>query len=77
MRERSFPAGASILTSEQSGEAVYVLLGGAVKAHTSLPDRTEVFLAVLGPSEVVGEMSIADSLGRSASVTTLEDSTFL
>jgi CRP/FNR family transcriptional regulator, cyclic AMP receptor protein len=77
MHERSFPAGASVLTAEEPGEAVYVLLGGAVKVHTSLPDGTEVILAVLGPGEVVGEMSVVDSLGRSASVTTLEDSTFL
>ena len=77
MHERSFPVGASVLTAEQPGEAVYVLLAGAVKVHTSLPDATEVILAVLGPREVVGEMSVADSLGRSASVTTLEDSTFL
>jgi CRP-like cAMP-binding protein len=54
-----------------------VLLGGAVKVHTSLPDGTEVILAVLGPGEVVGEMSVADSLGRSTSVLALEDSTLL
>src|SRR5919112_4735096 len=77
MHERSFPAGASVFTAEQPGEAVYVLLAGSVKVHTSLPDGTEVILAVLGPGEVVGEMSVADSLGRSSSVTTLEDSTFL
>jgi CRP/FNR family transcriptional regulator, cyclic AMP receptor protein len=77
MHERSFPAGASVLTAEQPGEAVYMLLGGVVKVHTSLPDGTEVILAVLGPGEVVGEMSVADSLGRSASVTTLEDSAFI
>jgi len=77
MQERTFPAGAGVLTAEESGEAVYVLLGGTVKVHTTLSDGTQVILAVLGPGEVVGEMSLADSLGRSASVTTLEDSTFL
>ena len=77
LHERSLPAGASVLAAEQPGEAVYVLLRGAVKVHTSLPDGTEVILAVLGPGEVVGEMSVSDSLGRSASVTTLEDCTFL
>ena len=77
MHGRTFPAGVSVLTAEEPGEAVYVLLGGTVKVHTALPDGTEVILAVLGAGEVVGEMSVADSLGRSASVTTLEDSTFL
>jgi CRP/FNR family cyclic AMP-dependent transcriptional regulator len=77
LHERSFPAGASVLTAEQPGEAVYVLLRGSVKVHLLTPDGAEVILAVLGPGEVVGEMSLADSLGRSASVTTLEESVFL
>ena len=36
-----------------------------------------MILAVLGPGEMVGEMSLADSLGRSADVTTLEETIFL
>ena len=77
LHERSFPAGASVLTAEQPGEAVYVVLRGSVKVHLLTPDGAAVILAVLGPGEVVGEMSLADSLGRSASVTTLEESIFL
>ncbi len=77
LHERSFPAGAGVLTAEQPGEAVYVLLSGSVKVHLFTPDGAEMILAVLGPGEVVGEMSLADSLGRSASVTTLEESVFL
>jgi CRP/FNR family transcriptional regulator, cyclic AMP receptor protein len=77
LHERSFPAGASVLTAEQPGEAVYVVLRGSVKVHLLTSDGAEVILAVLGPGEVVGEMSLADSLGRSASVTTLEESIFV
>jgi CRP/FNR family cyclic AMP-dependent transcriptional regulator len=77
LHERGFPAGATVLTAEQPGEAVYVLLRGSVKVHPLTPDGAEVILGVLGPGEVVGEMSLADSLGRSASVTTLEESTLL
>jgi CRP/FNR family cyclic AMP-dependent transcriptional regulator len=77
VHERRFPAGTSVLTAEQPGEAVYVLLEGSVKVHLFTPEGAEVILAVLGPGEVVGEMSLADSLGRSASVTTLEESVFL
>jgi CRP/FNR family transcriptional regulator, cyclic AMP receptor protein len=77
LHERGFPAGATVLTAEQSGEAVYVLLRSSVKVHLLTPDGAEVILAILGRGEVVGEMSLADSLGRSASVTTLEESAFL
>jgi CRP-like cAMP-binding protein len=44
----------SVFTDEQPGEAVYVLLGGAVRVYTTLPDRTEVLLAVLGAGEWAG-----------------------
>ncbi len=54
------------MTAEQPGETVYVVLEGSVKVHLEQPDGTEVILAVLGPGEVVEEMSLADSLGRSA-----------
>ena len=77
LHRRSFSAGSTILTTEQPGEAVYVILSGSAKVHVIRPDGTEVILAVLGPGEVVGEMSIADSLGRSADVATLEDSVLL
>jgi CRP/FNR family transcriptional regulator, cyclic AMP receptor protein len=77
LHERSFPAGASVLTADQPGEAIYIIIDGSVKIHLFTPDGTEVLLAVLGSGEVVGEMSLADSLGRSADVTTLEESTFL
>jgi CRP/FNR family cyclic AMP-dependent transcriptional regulator len=77
MHQRTFPAGSTVITAEQPGEAVYVLLRGSVKVHLLTPEGTEVILAVLGPGEVVGEMSLADSLGRSASVKTLEETTLL
>jgi CRP/FNR family cyclic AMP-dependent transcriptional regulator len=40
-------------------------------------DGTEVILAVLGPGEIVGEMSVVDSLERSASVVTMGPTTLL
>jgi CRP/FNR family cyclic AMP-dependent transcriptional regulator len=65
------------MTADQPGEAVYIIISGSAKVHLIRPDRTEVILAVLGPGEVVGEMSLADSLGHSADVVTLEETTFL
>ena len=77
LHEKNFPAGASVLTAEQPAEAIYIIIEGSVKIHLFTPEGTEVILAVLGPGEIVGEMSLADSLGRSANVTTLEESAFL
>lgn len=77
LNRRRFPTGYNLITVEQPGEIVYVVLSGSVKVHVYQPDGGEVILTVLGAGEVVGEMSLADSLGRSANVCTLEESTLL
>lgn len=74
---KTFPSGANVITAEERGDSVYVIVEGTAKIYVTHTDGTEVILAILGPGEVVGEMSVADSLGRSASVLTLEDSTLL
>lgn len=71
---RTFPAGSSIMTAEQPGEVVYIIRTGTLKIHIEQQDGTDVILALLGPGDIVGEMSLIDSAGRSASVITLEDS---
>jgi CRP/FNR family cyclic AMP-dependent transcriptional regulator len=70
-------AGTEIIRADQTGEIAYVILDGSVKIHIGQPDGSDVILAILGAGAIVGEMSLADSLGRSASVSTLESSTFL
>ena len=77
LHRREFEAGANVMTAEERGESAYVILEGSVKVYIAQTDGTEVILAILGPGEIVGEMSVADSLGRSASVLTLEDTAFL
>ena len=75
LHERSFPANTNVITAEERGEGVYAILSGTVKVYVTDAGGAEVIIAVLGPGEIVGEMSLADSLGRSASVLTLERST--
>lgn len=77
LHERSFAAEANVMTAKEPGGGAYVVLQGSVKVYITHTDGTEVILAILGQGEIVGEMSVADSLGRSASVRTLEDTTFL
>lgn len=71
------PAGTHIITAEQPGEMVYIIRQGTVKIFQEQADGTTVILAILGPGDVVGEMSMVDSVGRSANVVTLEDSTLI
>jgi CRP/FNR family cyclic AMP-dependent transcriptional regulator len=74
---QTVPAGRDIMRSEQPGEAVYVVQWGTLKIHAEQPDGRDVVLALLGPGQTVGEMSVVDRQGRSASVTALEESLLL
>ena len=74
---RVFPAGSNVMTIEQPGEAVYIILHGTVKIHVEPGDGRDVILSILGSGELLGEMSLIDSVGRSASVVTLENSLML
>jgi CRP/FNR family cyclic AMP-dependent transcriptional regulator len=73
---RVFEAGRNVLTIEQPGEAVYIILYGTVKIHIEQGER-DVILAILGSGDMLGEMSLIDSVGRSASAVTLESSLLL
>jgi CRP/FNR family transcriptional regulator, cyclic AMP receptor protein len=74
---RVFPAGTNVLTVEQPGEAVYIILHGTVKIHVEQGDGRDVILAILGAGDLLGELSLIDSVGRSASALTLENSLML
>src|SRR5215510_16304797 len=73
---RNFEAGRNVMTIEQPGEAVYIILYGTVKIHVEQSER-DVILAILGSGDLLGEMSPIDSVGRSASAVTLENSLLL
>ena len=73
---RNFEAGRNVMTIEQPGEAVFVILHGSVKIHIEQGER-DVILSILGAGDLLGEMSLIDSVGRSASAVTLESSLLL
>jgi CRP/FNR family cyclic AMP-dependent transcriptional regulator len=73
---RIFTANSNVMTIEQPGEAVYIILHGTVKIHVEQGER-DVILSILGGGDLLGEMSLIDSVGRSASAVTLEDSLLL
>src|SRR5512146_2682165 len=73
---RVFEAGRNVMTIEQPGEAVYIILHGTVKIHIEQGER-DVIISILGAGDLLGEMSLIDRVGRSASAVTLESSLML
>jgi CRP-like cAMP-binding protein len=49
LRRLSHPARATIMSMEQPGDAVYIILEGALKIAVERADGTSVILAILGP----------------------------
>ncbi len=72
LRLRKFAAGTAMMAEEEPGNAVYIVLQGSLRIHLEGAEGSEVILAILGPGEIVGEMSLVDSLTRSATVVTRE-----
>jgi len=77
LRRKTFPAGAEIITAEQPGEVGYIIVSGTVKIHVEQAEGSDVILAILGAGEIVGEMSLVERMGHSATVVTLEDAMLL
>jgi CRP/FNR family transcriptional regulator, cyclic AMP receptor protein len=77
LHRKTFPAGKSLMSVDQTGEVVYFILSGTVKIHVEQEDGADVILSLLGPGEIIGEMSALDQTNRSASVVTLEETTLL
>ena len=75
MQVRTLTAGRHLILEDTRGEVTFIIQRGAVKIRVSDLEGTEVILAILGPGEVVGEMSLVDALQRSASAVTMEPTT--
>ena len=73
----TFAPGAMIFTASQPGEIAYIVLTGTLKVSVIQPNGRELTLALLGPGEIVGELSLADRSGRSADVVALEQATLV
>ncbi|HWA19460.1 MAG TPA: ATP-binding protein [Devosia sp.] len=69
-------AGTLIIAEGAVGDALYILLSGELEVTKHDGDR-EIVLAVRGPGEVLGEMSILEQTPRTASVRTTKPSELL
>lgn len=69
---KKIPAGETVMHEEEEGESLYVVIGGKVGVY-----KNEKLINEIVPGGLVGEMAIFDKQKRSATIKTLEESTFL
>lgn len=74
---RSFPRNRTIVAEGEPSQSLYLLLSGRAKVQRSDSEGKEVILAMIGPGEFFGEMSLIDDAPRSASVITTEPCDFI
>jgi CRP/FNR family transcriptional regulator, cyclic AMP receptor protein len=74
MKLRSVRRGETVFLEGEPGDSLYVLLDGKIKLGRVAPDGRENMLAVLGPGEVFGELSLFDPGPRTATATAVVDS---
>lgn len=70
---RRYRANTTLIEEGDQGDTLFVVLSGGLRIFCSDPNGKEITLAIYGPGEYVGEMSL-DGGPRSASVCTVEAS---
>ncbi|GAB7145781.1 Crp/Fnr family transcriptional regulator [Mycobacterium riyadhense] len=68
-----FPSGHTIFAQGEPGERLYIIISGKVKIGNRSPNGREALLAILGPSDMFGELSVFDPGPRTSSATTLTE----
>lgn len=69
MTETSLRRGEILFNEGDPGDRLYVLIDGKVKLGHTAPDGRENLLAVLGPGEILGELTLFDPGPRSTTAT--------
>ena len=75
MAEVRLARGQALFNEGDRGDQLYVVLEGKMKLGRTSPDGRENLLAVMGPGEMFGELSLFDPGPRTASAVAITDST--
>lgn len=67
------PRGTTLFTEGEPGDILYIVLAGKVKLGRRSPDGRENLVAVMGPSDQFGELSLFDPGPRTATATVVTD----
>ena len=75
MIERSYPAGATIVSQGAGGEGFFVIVSGRAEAVRERNDGAQAVVNTFGPLEFFGELALLDDGLRTASVMATEATT--
>ncbi len=71
MTEVRLRRGEVLFQEGEAGDRVYVIADGKIKLGHTAPDGRETLIAVLGPSEMLGELALFDPGPRAATATAI------
>jgi CRP/FNR family cyclic AMP-dependent transcriptional regulator len=77
MSENRLRRGEVLFHEGDPGDKLYIVTDGKVKLGRTSSDGRENLLAILGPGQMFGELSLFDPGPRSATVTAVTETTFL
>lgn len=77
MSETALKRGESLFHEGDEGDRLYIVTEGKVKLSHASDDGRESLIAVLGPGEILGELTLFDLGARSSTVTAIAPSRFL
>lgn len=67
------PRGSAVFTEGEQGDSVYIVAAGKVKISRHAADGRESMIAIMGPSDMFGELSVFDPGPRTATATAVTD----
>ncbi|MCB9572534.1 MAG: Crp/Fnr family transcriptional regulator [Kofleriaceae bacterium] len=74
---RRVPVNATVVTQDEPGDSMFVIMSGRVKVVIFGENGREVTLSLLRPGDSFGEMSLFDGSTRSANCVAIEPTTLL
>ena len=75
MKKKYFKKGAKIIEEGTLSDCAYLIESGRVQVSKTMSNGEEQVIGILEENDIFGEMSLIDSLPRSATVLALEDCT--
>lgn len=77
MVQKTYPKDALIVSHEETGDALFIIVSGRAKAVLLGESGREIILYLFRPGDFFGEMSLLDNEPRSATVQASEETTLL